>query len=43
VIYLAHKRNGLSQRMLSDAFDLPRSRIAAIIKEFEQYEPESRP
>jgi hypothetical protein len=43
VIYLAHKRNGLSQRMLSDAFDLPRSRIAAIIKEFEQYDPESRP
>ena len=33
VIYLAH-RNGLSQRLLADVFDLPKSRIAAIIKEF---------
>ena len=33
VIYLA-SRNGLSHRLLSDVFDLPKSRIAAIIKEF---------
>lgn len=41
VIYLAHRRNGLSQRLLSDVFDLPRSRIASIIKEFQMYDPES--
>jgi hypothetical protein len=33
VIFVAH-RNGLSQRFLADVFDLPRSRIAAIIQEF---------
>ncbi len=33
VIYVA-SRNGLSQRHLADVFDLPRSRIAAIIKDF---------
>ena len=38
VIYLAHRRNGLSQRLLADVFDLPRSRIAAIIKEFAVYD-----
>lgn len=38
VIYLAHRRNGLSQRLLADVFDLPRSRIAAIVKEFAGYE-----
>ena len=32
VIYIA-ARNGVSQRMLADVFDLPRSRIATIIKE----------
>lgn len=32
VIYVAFK-NGFSQRALSDVFDLPRSRIASIIKE----------
>ena len=32
VIYVAFK-NGFSQRVLSDVFDLPRSRIASIIKE----------
>ena len=37
VIYLAH-RQGLSQRMLSDVFDLPRSRIAEILKEMAAYE-----
>ena len=37
VIYLAH-RQGLSQRFLSDVFDLPRSRIAEIIKELSVYE-----
>lgn len=36
VIYVAH-RNGFSQRFLADVFDLPKSRIASIIKEFEQY------
>ena len=38
VIYLAHRRNGLSQRFLADVFDLPRSRIAEIIKEFAVYD-----
>jgi hypothetical protein len=33
VIVIAH-RNGVSQRMLADVFDLPHSRIAAIVKEF---------
>ncbi len=32
VIYVAFK-NGFSQRVLADVFDLPRSRISAIIKE----------
>ena len=32
-IYVA-SRSGLSQRHLADVFDLPRSRIAAIIKDF---------
>jgi hypothetical protein len=41
VIYVAH-RQGLSQRLLADVFDLPRSRIGAIIQEFRQYES-SRP
>jgi hypothetical protein len=38
VIYLAHRRNGLSQRLLADVFDLPRSRIAAIVREFDACE-----
>ena len=33
VICIAN-RNGVSQRLLADVFDLPHSRIAAIIKEF---------
>jgi hypothetical protein len=36
VIYLAHRRNGLSQRFLADVFDLPRSRIAAIVRGIEE-------
>jgi hypothetical protein len=36
VIYVAH-RNGISQRVLADVFDLPRSRIASIVKEFSEY------
>ena len=32
VIYIA-SQNGVSQRMLADVFDLPHSRIAAIIRE----------
>jgi hypothetical protein len=32
-IYVAH-RAGLSQRHLAEVFDLPRSRIAAILKDF---------
>ena len=32
VIYLAY-RHGASQRLLADVFDLPRSRISAIIEE----------
>ena len=37
VIYVA-QRNGISQRVLADVFDLPRSRIASIIKEFAQFD-----
>jgi hypothetical protein len=37
VIYVAH-RHGLSQRLLADVFDLPRSRIAAIIQELRVHE-----
>jgi hypothetical protein len=37
VIYLAHRRNGLSQRFLADVFDLPRSRIAAILAKFDAH------
>lgn len=37
VIYVAY-RNGLSQRLLADVFDLPRSRISEIIKEFRRFE-----
>ena len=37
VIFVAH-RQGLSQRMLADVFDLPRSRIGEIIREFQDYE-----
>jgi hypothetical protein len=32
-------RNGFSQRVLADVFDLPRSRIATIVKEFSEYNP----
>jgi hypothetical protein len=38
VIYVAH-RSGLSQRLLADVFDLPRSRIATILAELRKYEP----
>ena len=37
VIYVAHQK-GLSQRLLADVFDLPRSTIAGIVKEFAKYE-----
>ena len=40
VIYVAH-RNGFSQRFLADVFDLPRSRIASIIKEFRIIKPKN--
>jgi len=33
VIYIASQQ-GVSQRLLADVFDLPHSRIAAILKEF---------
>jgi len=39
VIYLAHRRNGLSQRFLADVFDLPHSRIAAIVRDFSKFDP----
>lgn len=41
VIYIAH-RQGVSQRILADVFDLPRSRIGSIIAEFRQYHAEAR-
>jgi hypothetical protein len=37
VIYVAH-RAGLSQRLLADVFDLPRSHIGSIIRDLEKYE-----
>jgi hypothetical protein len=37
VIFVAH-REGFSKKMLADVFDLPRSRIAEIIKEISLYE-----
>jgi hypothetical protein len=37
VIYVAY-RGGVSQRVLADVFDLPRSRIASIVKEFMKYD-----
>lgn len=37
VIYVAH-RQGLSQRLLAEVFDLPRSRIAEILAEFRRYD-----
>ena len=42
VIFVAFK-NGFSQRVLSDVFDLPRSRIAAIIKEISVIEDSMEP
>ena len=36
VIFVAN-RSGFSQRLLADVFDLPRSRIASIIKEFSDF------
>ena len=36
VIFIAN-RNGVSQRLLADVFDLPRSRIASIIAQFRPY------
>jgi hypothetical protein len=41
VIYVAH-REGFSQRVLADVFDLPRSRIATIIKEFRELARDER-
>ena len=37
VIYVAHK-SGLSQRLLADVFDIPRSSVAAAIKQYEATE-----
>jgi hypothetical protein len=42
VIYLAHRRNGISQRILADVFDLPRSRIASIVKEYSRFDHSRR-
>ncbi len=39
VIYLAHSQ-GLSQRFLGEVFDLPRSHIATIVKDFEAHLPD---
>ena len=36
VIFVAH-RHGLSQRLLADVFDLPRSTVSSVIKEFAAY------
>lgn len=42
VIYVA-SLNGVSQRHLADVFDLPRSRIGAIIKGFEALRGHTNP
>ena len=42
VIYVAH-RQGLSQRLLADVFDLPRSRIGTIIQEFRRLDRRPSP
>lgn len=43
VIYIATK-GGMTQRFMADVFDLPHSRIAAIVKEFkEKYEKKPTP
>lgn len=39
VIFIAY-RNGVSQRGLADVFDLPRSTIAAVIKDFKRSYPD---
>jgi len=36
VIYVAH-RSGLSQRLLADVFDLPRSTVQSILHKFDKY------
>lgn len=35
VIWVAHRRGGVSQRVLADVFDLARSRVKAILDEFD--------
>ena len=35
ILYLAHERIGISQRVLADVFDLPRSRVATIVLEMD--------
>ena len=41
VIYVGH-RSGISQRVLAEVFDLPRSRIAAIVKQFSAFDRDRR-
>lgn len=38
VIYVAY-RNGVSQRLLADVFDIPRSHISTILKNVRSYDP----
>ncbi len=40
-MFLAH-RAGLSQRILADVFDLPRSRVSVILKEWAEKFPEPK-
>ncbi len=40
-IYVLNQ-NGFSQRLLADIFDLPRSSIGTILKQFAAYEPDAR-
>lgn len=41
VIYLAHTRNGLSQRLLADVFGLPRSTVQEILAKFPPFPREN--
>ena len=34
LVIVVASRSGISQRVLADVFDLPRSRVAAILKDF---------
>lgn len=42
VIWVAHRRGGLSQRLLAEVFGLARSRVAAIVEALDAIDPARR-